>query len=164
MSYVGLRAFNAATQQVFPLRFNGASAPALGKFLGLLDGTRTVTDLRAEAEKSGPAAGDLTRLLENLKAYDCLGIAPRASIRAHWLASTQDRDAIHLGHAALLYRQQDQFFLFDPWLMPWFAEMPIPSLWGSLLPRPAAIFLTHDHDDHADPRTLLTMPKDIPVI
>jgi len=165
MSYVGLRGFNAATQQVFPLRFNGASAPALGKFLGLLDGTHTVTELQTAAENAGPGnAGDLTRLLENLKAYDCLGIAPRSSIRAHWLASTQDRDAIHLGHAALLYRQQDQFFLFDPWLMPWFAEMPIPSLWGSLLPRPAAIFLTHDHDDHVDPRTLLTMPKDIPVI
>jgi hypothetical protein len=48
--------------------------------------------------------------------------------------------------------------------MPWFAESPVPSLWGCLLPRPAAIFLTHDHDDHVDPRTLLHMPKDLPVI
>ncbi len=165
MTYVGLRGFNAATKQVFPLRFNGATASAIGKFLGLLDGTHTVAELRTAVENAGPGnAGDLTHLLENLKAYDCLGIAQRSSIRSHWLASTQDRDMIHLGHAALLYRQQDQFFLFDPWLLPWFAEVPIPSLWGSLLPRPAAIFLTHDHDDHVDPRTLLTMPKDIPVI
>src|SRR5438132_1271760 len=143
MSYVGLRAFKAATQQVFPFRFNGASAPALGKFLGLLDGTHTVAELQTAAEKSGSGnAGDLTQLLENFKAYDWLGAAPRSSIRAHWLSSTQDRDAIHLGHAALLYRQQDQFFLFDPWLMLWFAELPIPSLWESLLPLPAAFFLT----------------------
>ena len=26
----------------------------------------------------------------------------------------------------------------------------VPSLWVPLLPRPAAIFLTHDHDDHVD--------------
>src|SRR5207244_1918554 len=148
MSYVGLRGFNAATQQVFPLRFNSAPASALGKFLGLLDGTQTAAELQSAAEKSGPGnTGDLTRLLENLKAYDCLGVSPRSSIRSHWVAPTQDRDVIHLGHAALLYRQQNQFFLFDPWLMPWFAEMPIPSLWGSLLPRPAAIFLTHAHGE-----------------
>jgi hypothetical protein len=48
--------------------------------------------------------------------------------------------------------------------MPWFAEARVPSLWPGLLPRPAAIFLTHDHDDHVDPRTLYHMPKDIPVI
>ncbi len=63
-----------------------------------------------------------------------------------------------------MYRQRETFLLFDPWLLPWFAESNVPSLWGSLLPRPAAIFLTHDHDDHVDPRTLLHMPKDIPVI
>ena len=68
------------------------------------------------------------------------------------------------GHAALLYRQQNDVFLFDPWLLPWFAESSAPSLWPSLLPRPAAIFLTHDHDDHVDPRTLLHFPKDTPVI
>jgi hypothetical protein len=33
-----------------------------------------------------------------------------------------------------------------------------------VLPRPTAIFLTHDHDDHVDPRTLLAFPKDTPVI
>jgi hypothetical protein len=54
--------------------------------------------------------------------------------------------------------------LFDPWLLPWFAESSIPSLWGSLLPKPGAVFLTHDHDDHVDPRTLLHLPKDTPII
>ncbi len=33
-----------------------------------------------------------------------------------------------------------------------------------MLPKPAAVFLTHDHDDHVDPRTLLHLPKDIPII
>ena len=33
-----------------------------------------------------------------------------------------------------------------------------------MLPKPAAIFLTHDHDDHVDPRTLLHMPKDVPIV
>jgi hypothetical protein len=50
---------------------------------------------------------------------------------------------------------------FDPWLVPW---IPVPSLCGTLLPRPAALFLTHEHDDHMNVRTLLLMPKDIPVI
>ena len=54
--------------------------------------------------------------------------------------------------------------LFDPWLLPWFAESSVPSLWGPLLPKPAAVFLTHDHDDHVDPRTLLHLPKDTPII
>ena len=38
-------------------------------------------------------------------------------MRDHWLAHTQDRDVIHLGHAALMYRRQDEFYLFDPWLI-----------------------------------------------
>ncbi|RMH32764.1 MAG: MBL fold metallo-hydrolase [Nitrospirae bacterium] len=63
-----------------------------------------------------------------------------------------------------MYRHQDRFLFFDPWLVPWFAEAPVPSLWTSLLPKPAAIFLTHDHDDHVDPRTLLAFPKETPVI
>jgi len=49
-------------------------------------------------------------------------------------------------------------------LLPWFAESSVPSLWGCLLPKPAAVFLTHDHDDHVDPRTLLHLPKDTPII
>src|SRR5437879_13479657 len=109
MTYMGLRGFNAATQQVFPLRFTDAPAPALGKFLGLLDGTHTVAELQSAAETSGPGnTGDLTRLLENRKAYECLRVAPRSSIRSCWVAATRDRDVIHLGHAALQNEQQDQ--------------------------------------------------------
>src|SRR5712692_1259363 len=165
MRNAGLRVFNAVSRQAVPFGFDPTPSATIGKFLGLLDGAHKAEDLRAAAESAGSGhAGTLTKLLETLQGMQCLTVSPRASIQAHWLASTQDRDVVHLGHAALLYRQKDQFFLFDPWLMPWLAESAIPSLWGSLLPRPAAIFLTHDHDDHADPRTLLTMPKDIPVI
>ena len=89
----------------------------------------------------------------------------QASFRDQWLRQINDRDTVHLGHAALMYRQRDQFLLFDPWLLPWFAESNVPSLWVSLLPKPAAaIFLTHDHDDHVDPRTLLHVPKDVPIV
>jgi hypothetical protein len=102
--------------------------------------------------------------MEALQQYECLCSAPVSSMRQRWFESVEDRDTVHLGHAALLYRQQANVFLFDPWLLPWFAESSVPSLWTSLLPKPAAIFLTHDHDDHVDPRTLLHLPKDTPVI
>jgi hypothetical protein len=165
MQYGGLRVFNAVARQAMPFGFDRTPAQAIGKFIGLLDGTRTAAELRAAAEAAGPAhAGTLTRLLELLNGMQALAVSPLSSLHAHWLGATQDRDLIYLGHAALLYRHRDTFFLFDPWLMPWLAESPIPSLWGSLLPRPSAVFLTHDHDDHVDPRTLLTLPKDIPVI
>lgn len=165
MRYAGLRIFNAVLRQAVPFGFDRTPSASVGKFIALLDGTHTAGELRAAADTSGPGhAGTLTKLLEIIQGMQGLTVSTRASVQAHWLASTQDRDLIHLGHAALLYRRQDQFFLFDPWLMPWLAESAIPSLWNSLLPRPAAIFLTHDHDDHVDPRTLLTMPKDIPVI
>ncbi len=116
--------------------------------------------------KSATITNDGLRVFDAVKRQTIpLGFdRPGTSVRAAWIAATRDRDMVHLGHAALLYRQQDSFILFDPWLMPWFAESPVPSLWCSLLPRPAAIFLTHDHDDHVDPRTLLHMPKDIPII
>jgi len=104
---------------------------------------------------------ELMRLLEVLNAQQCLAASARSAVRARWLTATRDRDVVHLGHAGLVYRQQDQFLYFDPWLVPW---IPVPSLCGALLPRPAALFLTHEHDDHMNVRTLLRMPKDIPVI
>jgi L-ascorbate metabolism protein UlaG (beta-lactamase superfamily) len=165
MSYAGLRVFNAVKREAMPFAFERVTAPAVGKFLGFLDGTRTLSEIRTVAMASGRELERfLTRLLETLHAHDCLAVAKQATVRARWLESTQDRDVIHLGHAVLMYRQRDSFLVFDPWLLPWFADSPVPSLWGPLLPRPAAIFLTHDHDDHVDPRTLLHMPKDIPVV
>lgn len=161
----GLRIFNAVARQMVPLRFDRPIGPAVGKFIGFLDGTHTVSEIRTVATASGrDLERHLTGLLELLQKHDCLALSERSSVRDRWLSATKDQDMVHLGHAALLYRQREQFFLFDPWLMPWFAESPVPSLWGSLLPRPSAIFLTHDHDDHVDPRTLLHMPKDIPIV
>ena len=165
ITYAGLRVFNAATRQAVPLGFERPIAPAVGKFVGFLDGTRTVSEIRTVATASGlDLERHLTRLLEIFRTHDCLAVSTRASVKTQWLDATRDRGVVHIGHAALLYRQRDDFFLFDPWLLPWFAESPVPSLWTSLLPRPAAIFLTHDHDDHVDPRTLLHMPKDVPII
>ncbi|MBM4124970.1 MAG: MBL fold metallo-hydrolase [Nitrospira sp.] len=161
----GLSVFNSVARQMVPLRFERPIGPAVGKFIGFLDGTHRVSEIRTVATASGrEMERHLTGLLELLQKHECLVSSERSSVRDCWLAETHDQDMVHLGHAALLYRQREQFFLFDPWLMPWFAESPVPSLWGSLLPRPAAIFLTHDHDDHVDPRTLLHMPKDIPII
>lgn len=165
ITYMGLRVFNAVKRQAVPLGFERPIGPAVGKFIGFLDGTRTVSEIRTVAAAAPrDVSRHLIQLVELLNKYDCLTLSSRASIREQWLAAIQDRDTVHLGHAALLYRQRDRFFLFDPWLMPWFAESPVPSLWHSLLPRPAAVFLTHDHDDHVDPRTLLHMPKDTPII
>src|SRR5437773_2317097 len=116
------------------------------------------------AAAGGDVARELLQLLEVLHTQQCLAASARSGVRACWLTATRDRDVVHLGHAGLLYRQQDQFFCFDPWLMPWFVNAPVPSLCGALLPRPAALFLTHEHTDHMNEQTLLQMPKDIPVI
>ena len=161
----GLRVFHAVTRHAIPFGSERPIGASVGKFLGFLNGTHTVAEVRTVATSTGrDVSRQLTQLMELFKQHDCLGLSSQASVRAHWLAETQDRDVVHLGHAALMYRQRDQFVLFDPWLLPWFAEMPVPSLWGALLPRPAAVFLTHDHDDHVDPRTLLHLPKDIPIV
>jgi len=165
VTYAGLRVFNAVARQAIPLGFDRPMGPAVGKFLGFLDGTHAVSEIRTVVTASGrDLEGHLTRLLEILSKHDCLVESDGSTVREQWLSATEDRDVVHLGHAALLYRQQDRFLLFDPWLMPWFAESPVPSLWRSLLPCPAAIFLTHDHDDHVDPRTLLHLPKEIPIV
>lgn len=161
----GLRIFNAVKRQAIPLGFERPMGPAVGKLLGLLDGTHQAGEVRTVVTTSGRDGERLlTRLMELLLQHECLARSQQASVRNRWLEATQDRDTIHLGHAALMYRQRDTFLLFDPWLLPWFAESNVPSLWVSLLPRPAAIFLTHDHDDHVDPRTLLHVPKDTPII
>ncbi|WP_447972388.1 MBL fold metallo-hydrolase [Nitrospira sp. Kam-Ns4a] len=169
LPYSALRIFNAMTRQTLPVDLEGHPAAEVGRLIGCLDGTWTAGALRRELDRWGTAWGAplrtyCLRLLELLLAHDCVNLTAQASVRAQWLRATQDRDLVHLGHAALMYRQGDQFLFFDPWLVPWFAEAPVPSLWTSLLPKPAAIFLTHEHDDHVDPRTLLALPKETPVI
>lgn len=162
----GLRIFHAVNHQAIPIGFNGRPlGPQVGKLLGLLNGTHTTEEIRSIVSAMPRDAETLlTRVLEALQQYGCLATSSTASVRQGWFDMVQDQDTVHLGHAALLYRQRESVFLFDPWLLPWFAESPVPSLWGGLLPKPAAVFLTHDHDDHVDPRTLLHLPKDTPVI
>lgn len=160
----GLRIFHSVKRQAIPLPLERSAGPAVGKLIGMLDGSQQVGALRTVVTASREHERILTKFMDLLHQHQCLTTASVYTVRARWFETVQDRDMVHLGHAALLYRQQDQCLLFDPWLLPWFAEMPVPSLWGQLLPRPAAIFLTHDHDDHVEPRSLLSLPKDIPVI
>lgn len=162
----GLRIFHSVKRQAIPIGFDQRPlGPVVGKVLGMLDGTHQVDELKTVVTTAPrEAQGLLTRLMQALHQYECLVLSPKTSVRQHWMQVVQDRDTVHLGHAALLYRQRNTVLLFDPWLLPWFAESSEPSLWGSLLPKPAAVFLTHDHDDHVDPRTLLHLPKDTPII
>lgn len=160
----GLRIFHSVKRQAIPLSLERAAGPAVAKLIGLLDGTQQAGVLRTVVSSAREHERVLNRFLELLHQHECLAASAGQSVRAKWMETTQDRDLVHLGHAALLYRQREQCFLFDPWLLPWFAEMPVPSLWGAVLPRPSAIFLTHDHDDHVEPRSLLSLPKEIPVI
>lgn len=162
----GLRIFHSVKRQAIPLGFDQRPlGPHVGKLLGMLDGIHVTEEVQTVVQAAPrEAQGVLSRLMDALYQYECLVWSSKQSVRQHWFGVVQDQDLVHLGHAALLYRQRDQVLLFDPWLLPWFAESSVPSLWGSLLPKPAAVFLTHDHDDHVDPRTLLHLPKETPVI
>jgi hypothetical protein len=162
----GLRIFHSVKRQAIPIGFDQrALGPAVGKVLGMLDGTHQAEEIKTVVMAAPREAQPLLlKLIESLHQYECLLGTARPTVRQRWLDVVQDRDLVHLGHAALLYRQQSQMLLFDPWLLPWFAESSVPSLWGALLPKPAAVFLTHDHDDHVDPRTLLHLPKETPIV
>ena len=162
----GLRIFHSVKRQAIPIGFDQRPlGPMVGKVLGFLDGTHQTEEIKTVVATSGrDAERVLIRLIESLHQYECLVSSSSSSVKTHWFRTVRDRDTVHLGHAAVLYRQRDDVLLFDPWLLPWFAESSAPSLWGPLIPRPAAIFLTHDHDDHVDPRTLLHFSKDTPII
>jgi len=162
----GLRIFHSVKRQAIPIGFDQRLlGPAVGKVLGMLDGTHQAEEIKTVVMAAPREAQPLLlKLIESLHQYECLLGTAQPTVRQRWLDVVQDRDLVHLGHAALLYRRQSQMLLFDPWLLPWFAESSVPSLWGALLPKPAAVFLTHDHDDHVDPRTLLHLPKETPII
>ena len=162
----GLRIFHSVKRQGIPIGFDQRPlGPIVGKVLGFLDGTHQTEEIKTVVTTAGrDAERVLSRLIESLHQYECLVSSSGSTVMAHWFKTVQDQDTVHLGHAAVLYRQRNNVFLFDPWLLPWFAESSVPSLWGALIPKPAAIFLTHDHDDHVDPRTLLHFSKDTPII
>ncbi|MDF0642839.1 MAG: MBL fold metallo-hydrolase [Nitrospira sp.] len=162
----GLRIFHSVRRQAIPIAFEQRPlGPVIGKVLGMLNGTRQVEEIKTVVSTSSRESQVvLIRLMEAFHQYECLVSSPQVAVRQQWFEAVQDQDTVHLGHAALLYRQQEQALLFDPWLLPWYAESSVPSPWGPLLPKPAAVFLTHDHDDHVDPRTLLHLPKETPII
>ena len=162
----GLRIFHSVKRQAIPIGFDQRPlGPIVGRLIGMLDGTHRTEEIKTVGLSSPREAQPvLSRLMDALQQHECLRSSAESPIRRRWFEVVEDRETVHLGHAALLYRQRDNVFLFDPWLLPWFAESSVPSLWTSLLPKPTAIFLTHDHDDHVDPRTLLHLPKETPVI
>ena len=95
----------------------------VGKVLGMLDGTHQTEEIKTVVISSPREAQPLlTRLMESLHQYECLRSSSQASTRQRWFDVMQDRDTVHLGHAALLYRQQDNLFLFDPAL-----GLPVPG-------------------------------------
>ena len=120
-----------------PVPFDRPMGPVVGKLLGMLDGTHqagAIQTVVATAGRDGERL--LTSIMELLVQYDCLmkSARPRRRSATDGCRSRKDKDTIHLGHAAVMYRQRDHFLLFDPWLLPWFAESNVPRLWGSLLP------------------------------
>ena len=112
----GLRVFHAVKRQAIPFPFERPMGPLVGKFVGLLTGTHRTGELRTVAASSGrDGERVLNRLMELFIQYDCLLTSERSTVRDRWLETTKDRDAVHLGHAAVMYRRQESFLLFDPW-------------------------------------------------
>ena len=106
----GLRIFNAVKRQAIPVPFDRPMGPLVGKLLGMLDGRQqagAIQTIVATAGRDGERL--LTKVMELLVQYECLTPTAQTSIRNQWLLNTKDRDTIHLGHAALMYRQRDQF-------------------------------------------------------
>jgi hypothetical protein len=165
VTFTGCDLENALTGQTASVELPRPILPAIGNFLGDLDGTHPVAEVRAAVAALGrELESHLTSVLERLHRLHCVTRSTRASGRDVWREVTCDQDVVMLGHAGLFYRQRDQWLIFDPWLLPWYAEAPVPSLCRAILPRPSAIFVTHEHDDHMNSKTLLQMPKTIPVI
>ncbi|MGH2621468.1 MAG: hypothetical protein ACRDHG_12990, partial [Anaerolineales bacterium] len=85
VSYSGLRVENAVTKESATFSFDRPIAPAVGRFLGFLDGTHTVSEIRAALDAAGSEAkGELTRLVDLLHRQQCLAGSARASMRAQW--------------------------------------------------------------------------------
>ena len=79
ITYTGLRIFNAVARQAMPLDFERPIAPAVAKFLGFLDGTHTVSEVRTVATASGrDLERHLGRLMDLLTKHDCLAVSARA--------------------------------------------------------------------------------------
>src|SRR5574341_1006173 len=53
ITHAGLRIFNAVARQAIPSGFERPVAPAIGKFLGFLDGTHRVSELKTVVTSAG---------------------------------------------------------------------------------------------------------------
>ena len=59
MNYAGLRIFNAVTRQALPMGLDGPRSRGVGKLLGCLNGTRTVSEIRTIVTTAGRDAEQL---------------------------------------------------------------------------------------------------------
>src|SRR6187551_2650398 len=111
----GLRIFHSVKRQAIPIGFDQRSlGPLVGKVIGMLDGSHRTEEIKTVVLSSPrEAQAVLSRLMEALQQYECLRTAPENSIRQQWFEVVKDRETVHLGHAALLYRQQNDVVLFD---------------------------------------------------
>lgn len=160
-----MRIVNALRREVSTGELRALDSAAVGWLVGELQGRHSAAALRAAiARRPEAERAPMERLLLNLHRGGLILDSASAGVTRWWLDHTRDGDLVHLGHAALMARIQDQFVLFDPWLVPWLAEVPAASLWPGLLPAPAAIFFTHEHGDHIDPRAMMGYPRDTPII
>lgn len=160
-----LRLINVVQREVSGGELRALSSEAVGWLSGELQGRHTARSLqRAVTARPEAERLPMEKLLGNLHRVGSLLQTPGAGLRRWWLDHTRDGDVVHLGHAALMARIGEEFIYFDPWLVPWLSEVPAASLWPSLLPAPAAIFFTHEHDDHLDRRAMMAFPKDTPII
>jgi len=116
----GLRIFHSVKRQAIPIGFDRRPlGPLVGRILGFLDGTHQTDEIKTVVTTSGrDGERVLMQLIESLHQHECLVSSNTSSVRSRWFETVQDMDTVHLGHAALLYRQQDQALLFDPWLLP----------------------------------------------
>ena len=101
----GLRIFNSVKRQAIPIGFDQRLlGPVVGRLIGMLDGSHRTEEIKTVVTSSPREAQPvLSRLMEALQQYDCLCSSAVNPIRQRWFEAVQDRDTVHLGHAALLY-------------------------------------------------------------
>ena len=131
----GLRIFNAVKRQAIPMPFERPMGPLVDKLLGCWMAHRNrpgrfgpIVDDGREGRRA--PADQIDGVIRPVTVFHA---RPRIPFRDQWLQQISDRDTVHLSHAALMYRQRDQFLLFDPWLLPWFCGIECAESLGVVI-------------------------------